>query len=840
MKGSQIMKKVKKLVSLLLSTAIAASMSVMPMSGAQASWENDEDVINLLSELNIMNGDDDGNYRLDDYVSRAEFAKMAVASSSSKDTIATGLSFSPFMDVPSSSWAAPYIQAAVDAGICQGYIDGTFQPGNQVNYAEAVTMLMRVLGYSDDDFGVSWPHGQIGLADNLEMSKNVNAGAYDALTRRQVARLIYNTLDTKKKDTQTKLITVFDCKIIEGVTIVASKKEDSSLGTDKIFTTAGTFEFDNNFNYDYVGRQGDIVIKNDKDFISFRADEQNVTDYGVTNIIGSDLVLDGTMLDINENTTTYYKSQTMTYSNAVQKAEKGDTFRIVTNPNGSIDYALLIDTHSNSNLENNALDKYVIYSLLNDAIVCYSNGSMSQIKVQDTTTCYRDKTPSTYGAVKNSMEMGDIVYVKMNGSEIDYISFEKGNMQGPIKVVSDSWANSYSGNASTQYMRDGNKVSADDIKINDVIYYSSDLNMVLAYSNKVTGVYENASPSRDTPNRVTISGKEYAVEGVEAFNDLSSSGSFRFGDTITVILGKDGDIAGVVTSSSSSTTSQTGFVTAAGKKNFNNSDGTTYSSYYLDLVSADGSQYEYAVTSNCENYVSSVCRVSFAGDKTTVTRLSTSDTGSSSVSGIVNSSKGTIGNDELADNVKILDTLGTTKNDTPAYKRIYPQRLDGLRLSSSQVRFVSKNSAGQIEELILNDATGDCYEYGLVTSITDASGQKTYKIDVDGVSNVVSGSFSVGIGMPCRARVNGQSLSTVTSLGQYKGSFSQLTSEYAVIGGNKYKLSDKVVVYKNTGIQTYDKISLNDAISGSYTYTAYYDRAESSGGRIRIIIVTDK
>ena len=75
---------------------------------------------------------------------------------------------------------------------------------------------------------------------------------------------------------------------------------------------------------------------------------------------------------------------------------------------------------------------------------------------------------------------------------------------------------------------------------------------------------------------------------------------------------------------------------------------------------------------------------------------------------------------------------------------------------------------------------------------------------------------------------------------EYKGNISQLTSEYAVIGGNKYKLSDKVVVYKNTGIQTYDKISLNDAISGSYTYTAYYDRAESSGGRIRIIIVTDK
>ena len=89
----------------------------------------------------------------------------------------------------------------------------------------------------------------MGLANSLEITKNVNAEQGEALTRRQVARLIYNTLDTKIKDNQSKLITsVFDSKVIEGVTIIASHNEDSSLGTDKIYTTAGTFEFDGNFN----------------------------------------------------------------------------------------------------------------------------------------------------------------------------------------------------------------------------------------------------------------------------------------------------------------------------------------------------------------------------------------------------------------------------------------------------------------------------------------------------------------------------------------------------------------------------------------------------------------
>ena len=73
----------KKIISFVL--AAAMSLSTLPVL---ADWNNDEDIMSLLSELNIMVGDDDGNLRLDDNVSRAEFAKIAVASSSYKDTVA--------------------------------------------------------------------------------------------------------------------------------------------------------------------------------------------------------------------------------------------------------------------------------------------------------------------------------------------------------------------------------------------------------------------------------------------------------------------------------------------------------------------------------------------------------------------------------------------------------------------------------------------------------------------------------------------------------------------------------------------------------------------------------
>ena len=62
---------VKKIISVMLTAVmLIAALPVMADSG------NDEDKMALLAELDIMVGDDDGNLRLDDNVSRAEFAKF--------------------------------------------------------------------------------------------------------------------------------------------------------------------------------------------------------------------------------------------------------------------------------------------------------------------------------------------------------------------------------------------------------------------------------------------------------------------------------------------------------------------------------------------------------------------------------------------------------------------------------------------------------------------------------------------------------------------------------------------------------------------------------------------
>lgn len=749
----------KKIISALLTAAL-----LLPTSAVLA--ENEANVLSLLNSLKIMQGDGSGNYRLDDYVSRAEFAKIAVAASSAKDTVAAGMKISPFKDVKYTDWFAPYVQAAVSADLCKGYIDGTFKPYDTVSYEEAITMLLRSLGYSEEDFGVSWPYGQVGMAQNLDMTDGVNSSIGESLTRRQVAYMVYNTLNTKQKGGSGKLINIFDCTITENVTIVASHNEDSTLKADEVYTTSGTYDIDDNFDYSWVGKKGDIFIKNGNKILTFM-------------------------------------------------------------PNNS------------SN--NTSLEKYVIYSTLQNAVIGYKNGAFKQIDINDTVTCYKNTSPSTYGAIKNEMEMGDILYVKMNGSTVDYVSYEKGNMEGPIKVTSSAWMSSFETNSSTQIMRNGVKATAASIIANDILYFSKDLNMVLAYTDKVTGIYEDAYPTKDAPTSIKLSGKEYKVESVEAFNALSSSGSLKIGDTITILLGRGGEIAGVAGTNEGYSGSAVGYVIDTGIKNYTNDSGQEYSSYYVTMAGTDGTTSEYKVKSDLEKYIGKACSVTFADGYASLSVMSSGG----SLSGKVSSSSFTIGSSKVADNVRILDTVLTKAYDASSCKRIYLQRLDGLTLSSSKVLYCEKNSSGEITDLILDNVTGDAYSYGIISDKSsvysrDSGGSylsnESYTLDLGGTTMMYSAVKKLAKATPVYSIVNGNSVEFMDSLKAYSGSVSSLTHTEATINGSKYKLSDNVLIYKVDGLTTVNRLALDDAINGSYKLTAYYDKSEAEGGRIRVII----
>ncbi len=763
MKGIEAMKKI---ISLVITIALTLSLASVPAVNAAVSEE--EGVESLVAALGIMNGDENGDMRLDSYVSRAEFAKIAVSASAAKNSVAVGLKTSPFKDVPYTEWFAPYVKAAVSAGLVAGYLDATYRPDNTVTYEEAVTIMLRVLGYDDSSFGEAYPYGQIGKAQGLDMLDGVDGAIGAEMTRRQVMYLVYNTLQASGASSSQDgsasfsgtLLSVHDCVMTENADVISTSAQDSSLGSDKVFTSAGTYTKGGYFNDNSVGMTGKLFIKNSRDVVAFVPD---------------------------------------------------------------IDY------------KSNDYETYVVYSVLSDSVVGYNKGGFETIEIPESAKVYKNQTATTYSAVKSGLEMGDTLYVKRtSGGSVDYVTFEESNMIGPVIVSDSGWMASVGAGSSSTIMRGGVKSTAGAIVTNDVVYYSEPLDIVFAYTDKVTGVYEKASPTKDSPTTVTISGKEYTIEGVDAFNDLSSSGGFKYGDTITVLLGRTGEIAGVVGGSGSSSTEvQYGFVIETGKKDFTNADNTTYSSYYAKVVTPDGNENEYTTSANYSSQKCAVSRVSFKDGKAVLTRQSTD----SSISGTVNASKSTLGDYTLAEDVQILDTVGTYSDDTAMYARIYPQRLDGVNISASKVRYYSKNSSGEIDKLILNDVTGDSYSYGIILSAESSSG--TYKVDIDGTQSTYSTSFRSSATGPHKFRMDQSGVDYMQALTAYSSKISSLTATEAKIGSQTYTLSDNAIVYHKTGVNTYMKIPLNDAIEGGYKMTAYYDKAQSSGGRIRIIIAED-
>ena len=133
--------------------------------------------------------------------------------------------------------------------------------------------------------------------------------------------------------------------------------------------------------------------------------------------------------------------------------------------------------------------------------------------------------------MKSQFELGDKLSVtKTDNGDVDYVTYIDGNLLGPVTAVGGNWKSMWNAGGA-KITRDGISVSANDIQNYDVVYYLPDMDMVMAYSNKVSGIFEKATPNRDIPTAITVSGKEYTLEGSTAFNKVYSGGSFEYGDT---------------------------------------------------------------------------------------------------------------------------------------------------------------------------------------------------------------------------------------------------------------------------------------------------------------------
>ncbi|MDR6880984.1 cadherin-like beta sandwich domain-containing protein [Bacillus sp. 3255] len=135
--------------------ANSASVSAQPAGYpdvAKGHWA--EEAIANMQRSGLMLGDDAG-FRPDDAITRAEIASIAARLLPAD---AAGGSVGVEYSDTQKHWAFEAIRQASQAGILQGYADGTFLPDHKLNRAEAVTVLNRMFKRPTADVKVpSWP-----------------------------------------------------------------------------------------------------------------------------------------------------------------------------------------------------------------------------------------------------------------------------------------------------------------------------------------------------------------------------------------------------------------------------------------------------------------------------------------------------------------------------------------------------------------------------------------------------------------------------------------------------------------------------------------------------------
>ena len=97
--------------------------------------------VNALASLGIITGYEDGSFRPEDSITRAEFAAMALRFAEESDSYVNS-----FPDVPATAWYCGAVAGAAHYGWLNGYPDGTFRPSASITRAEAATAMNRVLG----------------------------------------------------------------------------------------------------------------------------------------------------------------------------------------------------------------------------------------------------------------------------------------------------------------------------------------------------------------------------------------------------------------------------------------------------------------------------------------------------------------------------------------------------------------------------------------------------------------------------------------------------------------------------------------------------------------------
>ncbi|HEY9059798.1 MAG TPA: S-layer homology domain-containing protein [Pseudobacteroides sp.] len=309
------------------------------------------DAISRLSVFGIMNGDNFNKFNPDSMLTREQFAKIIVVTAGLGDDANSLKGSTVFPDIPNNSWASGYINVALSKGFITGMPDGKFHPYDKVTFAQTCTVLVRVLGYTDQDLKGFWPDNYIEKAKVIGLTSGVKLQAMDAMPRWAAAVMINSMLSASIKKTnpqETEKIFSESIDFYKSYIVLANSKTMERLASNQIMTDKGVFYLDVKVKEPELGSKYEFYIKDDKITSVFnklnKLINYTVESASDTKITYKDKEGRSNSLVLPDKTTYYYNGTKQTYDNLKNLLQTNTSIIFAENSSqDGYEYALIFD-----------------------------------------------------------------------------------------------------------------------------------------------------------------------------------------------------------------------------------------------------------------------------------------------------------------------------------------------------------------------------------------------------------------------------------------------------------------------------------------------------------------
>lgn len=281
--GEITLKLWKRLSALLVLAALAAALTVpglaAPETNAAVSSFGDvtDPVVgrnaDILRLMGVVQGTGGDNFDPNGSLTRAQFCIMVIRIMGLESQVAGQMNRTVFQDVGPIYWARGYINLAStikigDSLLIRGNDLGEAEPEANISFAQAVTIIIRALGYEDAAVGSVWPSGHIAKAAELGLSKDVSASADQSITRAQAAQLFVNLLTSDTAAGQPFHTTLGSAR--EGVILFGAD------GSGNVRTSEGDFALPMQLPASMKMRQGLLIVSGGNRIAAFLPGEAGV------------------------------------------------------------------------------------------------------------------------------------------------------------------------------------------------------------------------------------------------------------------------------------------------------------------------------------------------------------------------------------------------------------------------------------------------------------------------------------------------------------------------------------------------------------------------------------